>query len=58
VLITLGCGKRFADVAAGYHVMFGYDNLIFGHGIPTTGGGDGVLAGDARLKTVQQETTE
>ncbi|KAJ4309788.1 hypothetical protein N0V94_008766 [Neodidymelliopsis sp. IMI 364377] len=54
----VGCGKRFADVTVGYHVMFGYDNLIFGPGIPTTGGGDGVLAEDARLKTVQQETKE
>lgn len=35
----------------GYHVMVGYDNLIFGNAIPVTGGADGVLAGDARLET-------
>ncbi|XPS68443.1 hypothetical protein M3J09_000731 [Ascochyta lentis] len=47
----VGCGKRFADTTQGYHVMVGYDNLIFGSAIPITGGADGILAGDTRLKT-------
>lgn len=29
--------------------MVGYDNLIFGPGIPRAGGEDGILAGDGRL---------
>ena len=44
------CGKRFADMTQGYHVMVGYKSLIFGHADPEMGGGDGILAGDARLK--------
>lgn len=32
-----GCGKRFADVTQGCHVMVGYDSLIFGNAIPATG---------------------
>lgn len=47
-----GCGKRFADVTQGCHVMVGYDSLIFGNAIPATGVTDGILAGDARLKTL------
>jgi hypothetical protein len=31
--------------------MVGYDNLIFGDGISTSGGMDGVMPGDERLKT-------
>lgn len=38
------------DMTQGYHVMVGYDNLIFGNAIPMTGGTDGILAGDPRLK--------
>jgi len=29
--------------------MVGYDNLIFGRQVPTSGGSDGILAGDKRL---------
>ena len=37
------------DLVEGYHVMVGYDNLIFGKGISGIGGTDGILAGDGRL---------
>jgi hypothetical protein len=45
---SLGCGSRFVDVVKGYHIMAGYDNLIFGAAVPGLGK-DGIMAGDARL---------
>lgn len=39
----------------GYYIMVGYDNLIFGNAVPETGGADGILARDARLKSLGQE---
>jgi hypothetical protein len=33
----------------GYDVMVGYDNLIFGKQVESSGGTDGILAGDKRL---------
>ncbi|KAH7095250.1 hypothetical protein FB567DRAFT_24062 [Paraphoma chrysanthemicola] len=44
----VGCGTRFVDLIKGYHVMVGYDNLIFGAGIPGMGK-DGLGRGDSRL---------
>ncbi|KAH8727193.1 hypothetical protein GQ44DRAFT_130319 [Phaeosphaeriaceae sp. PMI808] len=44
----VGCGSRFVDLEKGYHVMGGYDNLIFGPGLPGVGK-DGIMAGDSRL---------
>ncbi|KAI8939337.1 hypothetical protein NX059_003128 [Plenodomus lindquistii] len=46
----VGCGTRFVDLTKGYHVMAGYDNLIFGPQIPgLQGGSDGLMKGDARM---------
>jgi hypothetical protein len=44
----IGCGSRFVDLVEGYSVMAGYDNLIFGPGVPGLGS-DGVMKGDERL---------
>ena len=46
--MRLGCGTRFVDLVKGYHIMAGYDNLIFGAGVPFLGS-DGIMAGDSRL---------
>lgn len=37
-------------MAGPIHVMAGYDNLIFGSKIETSGGEDGILPTDRRLK--------
>jgi hypothetical protein len=52
-----GCGTRFVDLVKGYHVMVGYDNLIFGSGVPGVGR-DGVTAGDPRLTTKKKMEVE
>lgn len=44
-----GCGSRFTDVDDGMHVMVGYDNLIYGSNIATSGGCDGILPSDPRI---------
>ncbi|KAF2196416.1 hypothetical protein GQ43DRAFT_476344 [Delitschia confertaspora ATCC 74209] len=44
-----GCGKRFADIQKGYHIMCGYENLILGSSIPGLGGKDGILVSDSRV---------
>jgi hypothetical protein len=48
---TPGCGSRFTDIAKGMDIMVGYDNLIFGSKIETSGGSSGILPSDARLET-------
>ncbi|KAF1946625.1 hypothetical protein EJ02DRAFT_493745 [Clathrospora elynae] len=48
LLMCSGCGTRFVDLVKGYNVMVGYDNLIFGRGIPGVGS-DAILAEDTRL---------
>ena len=40
------------------HVMVGYDNLIFGSGIDTSGGSSGILPSDPRLTTVGKQEGE
>lgn len=45
----VGCGKRFADLHKGYHIMCGYDNLILGASTPGLGGGDGLMPDDPRI---------
>ncbi|KAF2275914.1 uncharacterized protein EI97DRAFT_458912 [Westerdykella ornata] len=40
---------RFVDVAAGLHVMAGYDDLVYGLAAPGMGGSDGIVPGDERL---------
>jgi len=45
---NVGCGTRFVDLVKGYHIMAGYDNVIFGAGVPGVGR-DGIMAGNARL---------
>ncbi|KAF2274016.1 uncharacterized protein EI97DRAFT_347685, partial [Westerdykella ornata] len=44
----MSCGKRFVDLTKGYQIMCGYDNIIYGAGIPGVGT-DGILPGDSRL---------
>ncbi|KAF9730029.1 hypothetical protein PMIN04_012799 [Paraphaeosphaeria minitans] len=46
----VGCGSRFTDVDDGMHVMVGYDNLIYGSHITTSGGCDGILPSDPRIE--------
>lgn len=48
-MYDVGCGSRFVDLVKGYEVMGGYDNLIFGRGIPGYGR-DGISELDSRLK--------
>lgn len=40
---------EFVDAGSPLHVMAGYDNLIFGSGIKTSKGYDGILPGDRRF---------
>jgi hypothetical protein len=40
---------NFIDVSAGLTVMGGYDNLLFGEAISSSGGDDGILPTDKRL---------
>ncbi|KAF2728953.1 hypothetical protein EJ04DRAFT_569079 [Polyplosphaeria fusca] len=49
----VGCGSRFIDEVKGMHIMAGYDNLIFGGKIGTSGGSDGLLGGDRRFGNVK-----
>lgn len=49
ILEYLGCGERFVDLEKGYDIMVGYDNLVFGNGIESSGGKDGILSADSRL---------
>lgn len=51
----VGCGTRFVDLVKGYHIMAGYDNVIFGAGIPGVGS-DGIMAGDARLNAKMEKS--
>ncbi|KAF2031831.1 hypothetical protein EK21DRAFT_87656 [Setomelanomma holmii] len=51
----VGCGTRFVDLVKGYHVMVGYDNLIYGAGIPGMGK-DGIMPGDSRLNYKKVDT--
>jgi hypothetical protein len=37
-------------------VMMGYENLIYGSGIATSGGKDGILPGDSRLTAGLEES--
>jgi hypothetical protein len=48
ILYCTGCGTRFVDLVEGYEIMAGYDNLIFGRGVPGCGT-DGILEADGRL---------
>ncbi|KAH9879860.1 hypothetical protein J1614_001884 [Plenodomus biglobosus] len=50
----VGCGKRFVDIVKGYHVMVGYDNLIFGPKIRGQSGSDGIMKGDERLNVSER----
>tara|TARA_R110002003_G_scaffold1113_3_gene22424 strand:+ start:10838 stop:11050 length:213 start_codon:yes stop_codon:yes gene_type:complete len=52
--IYAGCGTRFVDLFKGYHVMVGYDNVIFGAGIPRMGN-DGIMKGDSRFTSEKLE---
>ncbi|CBX98198.1 hypothetical protein LEMA_P096070.1 [Plenodomus lingam JN3] len=49
-----GCGTRFVDLVKGYHVMAGYDNLIFGPKIRGESGSDGIMKGDKRLNVSER----
>jgi hypothetical protein len=49
IVYRTGCGTRFVDLVEGYEIMAGYDNLIFGRGVPGCGT-DGILEADGRLK--------
>lgn len=49
VLQNIGCGQRFVDMEKGYDIMVGYDNLIFGKGIESSGGLDGILRTNSLL---------
>jgi hypothetical protein len=44
-------------LVAGYEVMAGYDNLIFGSGVPGWGI-DGILEGDRRLKMNMEKSEQ
>ncbi|KAF2005685.1 hypothetical protein P154DRAFT_608684 [Amniculicola lignicola CBS 123094] len=46
----VGCGKTFANIDKPYHIMISYDNLTFGSAAKTSGGEDGIIPSDARLK--------
>lgn len=48
LIIFSGCSSRFVDLVEGYHIMGGYDNLVYGAGLPGTGT-NGVVPGDPRL---------
>jgi hypothetical protein len=54
---VIGCGTRFVDLVKGYHIMAGYDNVIFGAGVPGVGS-DGIMAGDARLNAKMKHEME
>lgn len=45
--ILLGDGANFMDGTL--KVMMGYDNLIYGSKMATSGGNDGILPNDSRL---------
>jgi hypothetical protein len=49
IVYSTGCGMRFVDLVEGYEIMAGYDNLMFGMGVPGWGT-DGILEADERLK--------
>lgn len=40
---------KFVDVNAGIEIMAGYDNLMLGNAIKSSGGNDGILPNDKRL---------
>jgi len=50
----VGCGTRFVDLVKGYHVMAGYDNLIFGPSFPGHSRSDGILQGDKRMSVSEK----
>jgi hypothetical protein len=54
---VIGCGTRFVDLVKGYHIMAGYDNVIFGAGVSGVGS-DGIMAGDARLNVKMKHEME
>ncbi|KAF2709520.1 hypothetical protein K504DRAFT_432160 [Pleomassaria siparia CBS 279.74] len=43
--------RSFVDVTAGFQIMGGYDQLIFGAKIHDSAGHDGILSNDPRLKS-------
>lgn len=54
-LVNTGCGERFVDMEKGYDIMVGYDNLIFGKRIESSGGMDGILRTDSALNIVREK---
>ncbi|KAF2132409.1 hypothetical protein P153DRAFT_275417, partial [Dothidotthia symphoricarpi CBS 119687] len=46
--IQVGDQQTFIEAGAPLHVMAGYENLIFGSGIETSNGYDGILPEDSR----------
>ncbi|CAO2657218.1 Nn.00g033440.m01.CDS01 [Neocucurbitaria sp. VM-36] len=48
--LIVGDQRKFVNMSSPLHVMAGYENLIFGSGINTSNGYEGVLPGDLRLK--------
>jgi hypothetical protein len=49
ILQNAGCGERFVDLETENDIMVGYDNLIFGKRIESSGGLDGILRTDSHL---------
>lgn len=46
----VGDQNKFVDGTSPLHIMGGYDNLIFGSGIRTSGGYNGIMPGDRRFR--------
>lgn len=45
------------DLVKGYHIMAGYDNLVYGARVPGIGS-DGIMPGDSRLASKKTSAVE